>query len=153
REAQRRLRDLERQSREQAKLSELERARLDVETYESQIEALLTVHRQRGTSWDWPALASALIAPPPLRRAFNELRVRGESALSAKKKREDAENAIAQARLRDEQEFERATQQYLDGKAEWEKLTGLAQRILRGEHKAYTEALVELSPFAEISDL
>jgi hypothetical protein len=37
--------------------------------------------------------------------------------------------------------------------AEWEKLKKLARRILAGEHKAYTEALVELNPFAEMSDL
>jgi hypothetical protein len=73
--------------------------------------------------------------------------------LFANLNREDNEGAIAEARLRDEQEFERATQQYLEGKAEWEKLNGLAQRILRGEHKAYAEALAELSPFAEMSDL
>lgn len=29
----------------------------------------------------------------------------------------------------------------------------MARRILAGEHKAYTEALVELNPFAEMSDL
>ncbi len=36
---------------------------------------------------------------------------------------------------------------------EWDKLKTLARRILAGEHKAYTEALVELNPFAEMSDL
>ena len=48
REAQRRLRELERQAKEQAKLSAIEQARLEVERFENQLEVLLSVHKERG---------------------------------------------------------------------------------------------------------
>ncbi|MST94003.1 MAG: hypothetical protein EXS33_01795 [Pedosphaera sp.] len=67
--------------------------------------------------------------------------------------REDLQSLLEQARRQDEQEFQQTTQAYSEQMMEWEKLKGLARRILAGEHKAYTEALVELNPFAEMSDL
>jgi hypothetical protein len=41
----------------------------------------------------------------------------------------------------------------MTGKAKWEKLKDMSRRVLAGEHKAYTEALIEFNPFAEMSDL
>ena len=60
---------------------------------------------------------------------------------------------LEQARLQDEQDFQAAMQSYSEQMAEWEKLKNMARRILAGEYKAYTEALVEFNPFADISDL
>jgi hypothetical protein len=60
---------------------------------------------------------------------------------------------LEQARLRDEQDYQDAMLTFASEQAEWEKLRNLARRILAGEHKAYTEALVEFSELAEISDL
>ncbi len=60
---------------------------------------------------------------------------------------------LEQARLQDEQDFQAAMQSYTEQMAEWEKLKSMARRILAGEHKAYTEALVEFNPFVDISDL
>ena len=65
----------------------------------------------------------------------------------------NAEAAIAQARLQDEQLFQEQMQAYGVEKSEQEKLKDLAFRILAKEHKAYIEALVEFSPLREISDL
>lgn len=63
RDAQRQQRELERRKKEQAKLSAIEQARLEVETYENRLEVLLSVHKEQGPTWDWTALAAAL--PPP----------------------------------------------------------------------------------------
>ena len=60
---------------------------------------------------------------------------------------------VEQARLEDEHEFQNAKQAYSAEMAEWKKLKHLARRILAGEHKAFTESLVDFNPFAEISDL
>ena len=60
---------------------------------------------------------------------------------------------LEKARLQDEQDFQTAMQSYSEQMAEWEKLKNMARRILAGEYKAYTEALVEFNPFADISDL
>jgi len=66
---------------------------------------------------------------------------------------ENADAAIEQARLRDEQLFQDALRIYEQQKSEWKKITSLARGILDGEHKAYIEALVELNPFEEIGHL
>ena len=67
REAKKRQRDLERQAKEEAKLSALEQARLEVETYENGVEVLLSVHKEQADSKDWAALAAALPPVPPRR--------------------------------------------------------------------------------------
>jgi hypothetical protein len=67
--------------------------------------------------------------------------------------REAARISVEQARLLDDQELQKATQLYSKQMAEWEKVKKMGRRILDGDHKAYTETLVELNPFAEISDL
>ena len=51
RDAQKRLRELERQTKEQAKLSTQEQARLEVETFNNQLEVLLSVHKEQGETW------------------------------------------------------------------------------------------------------
>ena len=63
RDAQKRQRELDRRIKEQAKLSAIEQARLEVETHENQLDVLLSVHKAQGETWDWVALAASL--PPP----------------------------------------------------------------------------------------
>ena len=48
RDAQKRHREFERQYKEQAKLSAIEQARLEVETHENKLEVLLSVHKEQG---------------------------------------------------------------------------------------------------------
>ena len=56
RDAQKRMRELERQAKEQAKLSEIEQARLEVETFENRLEMLLcqryVLARPRGSKME-----------------------------------------------------------------------------------------------------
>jgi len=158
REAQKRQRELERRTKEQAKLSAIEQARLEVETYENRLEVLLSVHKEQGETWDWLALAATLAPVCPQRFSRHEFKLRQDLEVLAAKdpdtsqlQARDAE--VEQARLRDEQEYQNALIIYGEEKVEWQKMNSLARRILAGEHKAYTEALSELNPFAEISDL
>ncbi len=153
REEQRRLRDLERQAKEQAKLSAIEQAHLEVETFNNRLAALLSVHKEQGGVWDWVAVASSLPPPPPKNYSSHEQRARQCLCVMPSKQQETSELLIDQARLYDEQEFQSATKVYSDEMVQWEKLKKLARRILDGDHKAYTEALVEFNPFAEMSDL
>src|SRR5258706_9031948 len=76
REAQKRQRELERRAKEQAKLSALEQARLEVETYENQVEVLLSVHKEQGKTWDWVGVLASLAPPAPRRNSFYELQER-----------------------------------------------------------------------------
>jgi hypothetical protein len=153
RDAQRRLRELERQTKEQAKLSAIEQARLEVDIFANQLEVLLSVHKQQGETWDWTAIAASLPPVCPQRNSRNEQRARQRVAMVPAQERNAANALIEQARLRDDEEFQHASQAHSEQVAEWEKLKSLARRILAGEHKAFTETLVELNPFAEMSDL
>ena len=143
RDAQKRLRELERQSKEQAKLSAIEQARLEVETYEGGLEVLLSVHKEQGEVWDWFEFATALPPHSPRRFYHHEFKARQVAV----------NQALDEVRARDEREFQEALQAHTQEMAEWERMKAIARRILAGEHKAYTEALVEFSALAEISDL
>jgi hypothetical protein len=143
RDAQKRLRELERQAKEQAKLSAIEQARLEVDTFENGLEVLLSVHKERGEVWDWFELATALPPHTPRRFARNELKARQATP----------NQTLDEARAQDERDFQEALQAHGAEKAEWERMRGIARRILVGEHKAYTEALVEFSGLKEIADL
>ena len=153
REAQKRLRELERQAKEQAKLSAIEQARMEVETYENRVEFLRSVHKEQGEAWDWPAVAASLPPPRPQKTSHHEQKANQRFTVLQPEKKEAAQYMLEQARLQDEQDFQSAIQSYTQQMAEWEKLKSMARRILAGEHKAYTEALVEFNPFVDISDL
>lgn len=153
RDAQRRLRELERQAKEQAKLSAVEQARLEVETFENQLEVLLSVHKEQGEAWDWTAIAASLPPPKPNRGSRNEYKAKQDVAVLPADQKPSAEVLIEQGRVKDEEEFQSALQTYSSHMAESEKLKNLARRILAGEHRAFMETLVDLNPFAELSDL
>ncbi|HXP63527.1 MAG TPA: hypothetical protein VN829_23690 [Dongiaceae bacterium] len=153
REAQRQQRELERRRKEQAKLSAIERARLEVETYENCLDVLLSVHKEQGPLWDWAALAAALPPPAPQRSPYHELQARQRALVLRPENQQGAQAAIEQARSQDERAFQEATKAQAEERAECEKLRHFARRILDGEHKAFIEALVEFSPLAEISDV
>lgn len=153
RDAQRHLRELERRAKERAKLSTIEQARLEVETYENRLEVLLSVHKEQGDTWDWIAFAATLPPPCPQRNSHREIKARQRMEILPPDQKQAYEATIDTARQQDEQEFQDRLQTYSNEKAEWEKLKTLSCRILAGEPKAYTEVLSEFSPFAEISDL
>jgi hypothetical protein len=153
REAQRRLRELDRQAQLQARRSAVEQSRMQVEAYEERVELLRSVHKEQGEVWDWPAVAASLPPHLPLKNSFHEQKANQRFAVLQPDKKEAAQFMLEKARLQDEQDFQAAMQSYSKEIAEWAKLKNMARRILDGEHKAYTEALLEFNPFADISDL
>jgi hypothetical protein len=151
REAKKRQRDLERQAKEMAKLSALEQARLEVETYENALEVLLSVHKEQAAPWDWPDLANSLSPVPPRRHSHNELKARQLLAFSASQ--QEATVTVQQAQQKDEREYQEALQTHAVEYAEWGKFSNLAHRILEGDSGAYIEAIQELSPFTELAGI
>ena len=152
-EEQKRQRELARQTKEQAKLSALEQARLEVSTYENRIEVLRSVHKEQSEVWDWAGVAASLPPPIPQRHCYHEIRSRQRACLLSPEDRPSCESVIAEARLQDEEHYQRALQDHAAEMAEWEKLKALSRRILAGEPEVYTEALTELSPLGELSEL
>jgi hypothetical protein len=153
REAQKRLRELERQAKQQAKLSSKEQARLQVETHQSRLGVLLSVHKEQGPTWDWAAVAASLPPHRPEKTSYHEFRAKQRLAILQAYQREASVPMLEQAVSQDEEAYQHSLAAYARDKAEWEKLRHLSRRILAGEPQAYNEALVELSPLAEISDL
>ena len=143
RDAQKRFRELERQAKEQAKLSVIEQARLEVESFENSLEVLLSIHKEQGGVWNWPELAAAL--PPHTPRKF------ARHALKAKQASDI--QALGEAHVRDEREYQEAIQSHATETSEWERMRNVARRILAGEPKAYTEVLVQFGGLSEISSL
>jgi hypothetical protein len=153
RAAHKRQRELERQLKEQTKLSAAEQARLEVATYDNQLELLLSVHRDCGRAWDWRAIAVSLPPPEPSRRRHHELAARRRMYVQHPKQQSPGDDLIKQVCAEDDSAFQRACEEHVSEVREWEALKRFSQRILAGEHKAYTEALVRFSPLAELSTL
>ena len=156
RDAQKRFRELERQAKEQAKLSAIEQARLEVQRFESELEVLLSVHKEQGEIWDWLAVAASLPPHRPRKFSRHELKAQQQAELAFLRpisQHEEPDFDLAKAQSADEREFQEALALFSNEQAEWERMKLLAPRVLAGEHKAYTEALVEFSPLAELSDL
>ncbi|MCY3019684.1 MAG: hypothetical protein NTW87_11730 [Planctomycetota bacterium] len=153
REEQRRRRDLERRTKEEAKLSEIERSRLEVETYESWLEVLVSAHKEQSERLDWVALKASLLPPCPVKSSYHEYRAKQRIAVLPDSQKDDSGAMLAKAQNQDEEAHHEALQSYAKEKAEWERLKDLASRVIAGEHKAYHEALTEFNPFAEFSGL
>jgi hypothetical protein len=153
REAQKRLRELERQAKDQARLSALEQAKLEVETHENRLELLLSVHKEQGPAWDWTAVAASLPPHCPQKSSHHELRAKQKAALLLTAQPEATAAMLEQARAQDAATYQNLVAQYDQATDQWATLKKLSRRILAGDPQAYREALVELSPLAEISDL
>jgi hypothetical protein len=152
RDAQRRLRESERTAKENAKVSVIEQARSEVQAFDNHLEVLSTVHKEQGEVWDWMAIAASLPPPSPARYLRNEHRAKQCAAVLPAEQRQASANLIEQAQLQDQDEHQKAVQAYSQQMAEWEKLKSMARRILAGEHRAFTETLVEFNPFADMSE-
>ena len=151
RDAKKRQRELERQAKERAKLSELENARLEVDTFENNLEVLLSVHKEQTEPVDWMGILASLPPILPRKQAQYELKVRRRLAVSTGW--QNASAAIEQAQQKDEEEYQAALQKHALDLAEWEKMSSLARRVLAGEHEAFIEAITDLSPFAELANI
>jgi hypothetical protein len=154
REAKRRQKELERRLKEQAKLSALEQARLEVEAYENVLEVLLSVHKEQHMPVDWRRYATSLPPCRPPRLARNELAALLRNAvLEAFQTVDEGEADIVAARSEDERENAAASAEYERELAQWEKWHSLAKRVLAGEARAYTQAASESPNLVEISNL
>jgi hypothetical protein len=151
RDAKKRQRELERQTKEMAKLSALEQARLEVETYENTLDVLLSIHKEQADPLDWLSLAASLPPVPPRRQSHNEFRIRQRLAVSPSQTVGDT--ALVQAQQHDEREYQAAHQAHTADMAEWMKMSSLARRVLQGGADAYIEAIEEISPFAELAGI
>lgn len=151
RSAKKHQRELERQSKELAKMSVLEQTRNEVETHENMIDVLLSVHKEQTTSVDWVSLATSLPPVPPRHKSHNEHKIRQSLAITPS--HSDAFIMIAQAKEQDENEYQTALKTYDTDRIRWEGLSALARHILDGDPDAYITAIEKMSPFSELASI
>lgn len=149
REAVRRQKELERAAREQSKLDALAQAALEVETYDNQIEVLLSVHRDCGAPWDWRALSCRLPPPAPIPLHAREFLARQQASLGLVPDPVDV--AIQAAILADEQDHDMELRAYADQAERRREVALLGRRILTGDTTAFSEAVTALDPFEELA--
>ena len=151
REAHRRHKDLERRVKEQARLSELEQARLEVELHEDALEELSSIHKESGTRIDWVKHSVALPPPEPLKAGRHEFAARLAHCVAPPSTSLDRDlAAIEAARLLDEQVHKTDWDNHAHDLVEWTRMCSLAKRVLAGQAQAYQEAVTEFAAFPEV---
>jgi hypothetical protein len=154
RDEKKRQRQLEQRLKEQAKLSAIDQARLEMEAYQNELEVLLSVHKEHSASVDWRTFASSLPPHVPPSLARHELAAMLSLATAAPSlSPEDTGIALARGQELDQQEYQEASAEHAVNLGQWERLHSLARRVLAGEAHGYAEAVSEFSSFAEISNL
>jgi len=141
RDARKRQKELERRLKEQTKLSALEQARLEVEAHENALRFCSPFHKEQNTPMDWGRFASALPPHEPPRLARHELL--HSLKTPGWKQRFCWMSVSTRPRVWNTKEKF----------AHWDRLHSLAQRVLAGEARAYTQAVSEFPNLAEISNL
>lgn len=127
-----------------------ELARFEVETYLNTCEILKSIHIEADDPVNWNELATC---PPPFQK--NEVGPNEQVALEAlhsykpsffgrllkNDRRELLEKAVLLARKEDEEAYE-----------DWQKLKGLAERILAGDLDTYMQVIEEMEPLNDLSE-
>lgn len=164
REAQKRQRDLARQEAAAAKLAEQERAAYEVAVYENRIEALTSVHREHSQPVEWSALANLPEPEKPTPITANQ--DRAQARLDAYKpglitralgmeaqRRTKLKTALDAAQDRDRAESDVAAANFEREHSDWLRTTELATGVVKGDAKAMIDAIREIDPFSDISEL
>ena len=145
-----RLRELEREAKAQEKLSALERARLEVNTHETRVALLLSVHRERVEVRDWHRVLAALDPYIPLQSPRKELDVRLAACAEA---RALDEIALQDVRIEDRRAVERALADDARAVEMRRRDRAIAARVLCADLDAWHAAIVRWNPFRELESL
>jgi len=154
RESQRRQREYERQQAQLSKMAELDRAALESELFDQQIQALETVHGLEVAEVDWGAIATAdkPTAPTNLhakeRSAQQELQSFKPKLLESKKRQERRKEALTaevlSAARQDAIDFETAQREHAAAVEQWRLDKQLAEGVIDGNIDAYGEVAEQL---------
>lgn len=164
RDARRRQRELETQQKQLEKMQELERAEYEVQVYENYLDVLLSIHKECGNEWDWKLILDSEPPVSPTKSNSHELAAQAElddykpGALDklmkrVESKREQLAAAVEEAKKIDEKEYQDALVEYNQELSDWEKLTGIARKILADDAEAHLEAIQVVDPFSEINQI
>ena len=164
REALRRQRELERQRKQLEKMQEMERAAYEVQVYENHIDVLSSIHKDCGNTWKWEVIQSANPPNRPIISNTNEKLARSnfeaykpglmdKMLKRVERKRNELAAAIEEGKRKDNLSYQEALKDYEQNYEEWKALCELAKKILIGDTDAYKEAIGQVDPFSEISEI
>lgn len=164
RDSRRRQRELETQRKEMAKAEARQQAEYEVAVFENKVDRLLSVHKDEPEIWRWDKIVElpAPAAPAndgPLeavaRQTLADYRPGFFEKLfgGSKKKISEFEARIQAGRKNDAINFAAAQRRHEEERAQHEAQKAFARRMRDGDVEAYGQALTEINPFEEISEL
>jgi hypothetical protein len=154
RQSRQRQQELERCLKEQARLSEQERARLEVEAYENALTVLLSIHKEQSAPMDWHSYAAALPSAEPAGSNRHEFAAMLKFGVSPCRNAEGKATAAAEvARVLDQRDLQTALIEHNTALAAWARMRALAKRVLAGDAVAYSEAILEFSTLGELDSI
>jgi len=164
REAVRRQKDFDRRQAQLSKLMQREQDALEVEEFENYLDVLRSIHRDCAEPVDWRSLAARPEPRPPVRS--DAAAASAKQALAAyvpgffdrlfgrvDLRRRELTRAIESAKASDDANHARAVAEHAQVRHDWADMRELARRILAGNREAELEALQQLNPFSEMSEL
>lgn len=164
RESKSKQRELERRRKEYNKMVELDRAQYEVEQFENYLERVISIHLENSSQIDWKEIANKSKPKEPEftdkfeRKAQKELDTYKSGFFDnllnrTEKKRRGLSLAVEKARKNDEKYYEQLRESYEQELVDWKDSKQFAERIIEADQDAWAEAIKELAPFSEISEL
>ncbi len=164
RESIRRQREYERQQKQFTKLQAIESATLEVEKFENRVALLKSMHQDCSDSWDWKKVNDS--HPPIKPNKQNKYEIIANDKLNKYKpsffdklfKKVDKKifglkENINVAQEKDETIYKNEIMKYENEYSEWAEIKDLSSKILIGDISAYEEAIKQVNPFSEISEI
>lgn len=164
RDAKRKQRELARQQNQYEKMQELEQAAYEVDVYENHIDVIQSIHKECNPVVDWNriALSKQPIEPQKSIAKENMARLKLHKYKPGlidrlfnrqEKKRLLLQQDIELAIDTDESDYKKIISSWEKEVQEWRESIDIAEALLKGEAKAKIEAIDNLKPFSEISNL
>lgn len=164
RDAKRRQRELEKQHKQLENMQKLEQAAYEVDVYENYIDVIQSTHKECSPPVNWNKIALSKQPTEPKKKSEHEYSARliSDSYKPGfidrlfkleEKKREKFSQRIAEAIKSDETHYKSKTSNWKTKVEEWKESVEIAKALLEGKAEAKIEAIDNLQPFSEISNL
>lgn len=164
REAERERKELLRQYKQQTKLMEAERAKLEVDLFENRLKLLKSVHKQCSGPWDWKSLATLPEPTRPIIVTDNEKEAKtnlenyhpgfiSKILGIAAQKEKNLSEMLKEAIQKDKELNEKNNQEYEKTYQEWFTITSMAKKIIAKSYLSYIEAIELANPFDDLLEI
>ncbi|MCK7460216.1 hypothetical protein [Idiomarina aminovorans] len=164
RDAKRRQKELETKHKQYAKMQELEQAAYEVDVYENHIEVIQSTHKECSPVVDWTRIASSKQPTEPQKTSLREEKARlkleqykpgilARLFNNKENKKAKIEREVDMAITADSEDYGARLSRWKQDVTEWKESVGIAEALLKGEPEAKLEAIENLQPFTEISNL